>query len=92
MPAPFRMLRELGLNWASSCLESFSVEKGDLKRKRKSGEDSRFSVLFVVVGTGVFEGVAWPAARPDAFGGAVCAPNDWNPSQRASSRTLAVLA
>lgn len=85
MPASFKMLRELGLNSASSGLE------GDLNRKPKLGDEPMLAAL-LVAGTGVFEGVAWPTAKPTAFGGAVCAPNDWNPSQRASSRTLAVLA
>ena len=90
MAASFSILRELGLSPASSCLEPFNMEKGDLKRKRNSGDDSMLTALFAGVGTGVFEGVAWPT--PIAFGGAVYAPNAWKPSQRASSRTLAVLA
>ena len=71
--ASFRRLRELGLRPASSCFEPLSIENGDLKRKRKSGDDSILFILRAGVGMGVFEGVPSPTA-PIAFGGAVCAP------------------
>jgi hypothetical protein len=61
------MLRELGLSVASS------LDKGDLKRKRKLGDESSWAVE--AAGTGVFDGVAWPA-KPAALDGAVCAPSD----------------
>lgn len=65
---------------------------GDRKRKRKSGDARKLAIRLVDVGMGVFEGVPGAIPAPVAFDGAVCAPMDWNPSQRASSRTLAVLA
>jgi hypothetical protein len=54
------------------------------------GDDSVRTASAVDIVAGVFEGVPWIAAVD--FGGAVCAPNAWKPSQRASSRTFAVLA
>jgi hypothetical protein len=81
----------LGLRVTSSWRELFEKPaNGDLKRKRKSGEDPMRAVPAAEAGTGVFEGVAW--FKPAALGGAVCAPKAWKPSHRASSKTFAVLA
>lgn len=61
-----RMLLDLGLR----------PERGDLNRKRNrnSGDVAVFRILRVLAGTGVFDGVVWPATTALGFGGAVCAP------------------
>jgi hypothetical protein len=81
------------------CAVSFKIRledglralRGDLKRKRKRVSGDTTSPLGTWPGV-AFVGVSWPAVKPIGFGGAVCAPKAWNPSQRASSRNLAVLA
>lgn len=70
--ASLRMLRELGLNPASSCAGPFNIENGDLNRNRKSGDEVALAMWFEGLGAGVFEGVTWPIAM--TFGGAVWAP------------------
>jgi hypothetical protein len=58
IPASCRMLRDLGLRVASSVLP-FSIDNGDLNRKRKLGDESTLAVSFAAAaGTGVFDGVA----------------------------------
>ena len=78
----FRILLDDGLRAPS----------GDLKRKRKPASGDAMLWSSNLLPGVALVGVSCPALRPMGLGGAVWAPRAWKPSQRASSRILAVLA